>query len=408
MKKPTNMFPYFLIIYVFLCFKNTSFAISPENEIKNGGKLLLKNDNPVEELNTKEIVSSPSEYNITNQCNQNNDKKASTSEEIQKKIFDHNHKLKKSKPLGIIKKAFRKIFIIKPSMNNLIKKNSNDESDDLEDDPEVIPYSKEIESEIDALKDNDHKENLDNQKEIIDALHRKKDNPIQMYMDDNADDKHDAYSYRYDDKNDVDDDDKDDDDSDNDKDDDDEYVYDDDDKYVYDDDDDEYVYDDDDDDDEYVYDDDDDKSRVIKNKKRNNPSSFGAERDPMVEPSYKPTKIRDNPSYIKDKNKRENPVVVIKKGDDERLVEYDYDDEPDILTKIRSLNKIDVTLRDKLYDEAEQLLFERVIAQKAPIDKHDVVKKILTTLDRILVPATAFQSVITIIGIIVLFAATGC
>ncbi|CAD2087385.1 conserved rodent malaria protein, unknown function [Plasmodium vinckei lentum] len=296
MKKSTNMFPYFALICVFLCYKNTSFAISPENKIKNGSKILLKNDNPVKELSTEEIVSSPNEYNTTNQCNQNNDKKASTSEKTQKELFDHNHKLKKSKPISIIKKAFRKIFIIKPSMNNLIKKKSNDKSDDLEDDPEVTPYSKEIESEIDALKDNDEKENLDNKKEVIDLFRRKKDNPIQ----------------------------------------------------------------------------------------------------------------KDKPSYIKDKKKGENPVVVVKKGDNVSLVEYDYDDEPDILTKIRSINKIDVTLRDKLYDEAEQLLFERVITQKAPTSKYDVVEKLLTAVDGIIVPVAALQSVITIIAIIVLFAATGC
>ncbi|CAD2100669.1 conserved rodent malaria protein, unknown function [Plasmodium vinckei] len=400
MKKSTNMFPYFALICVFLCYKNASFAISPENKIKNGGKILLKNDNPVKELSTEEIVSSPNEYNITNQCKQNNGKKASTSEKTQKKLFDHNHKLKKSKPISVIQKAFRKIFIIKPSIHNLIKKKSNDISDDLEDDPEVTPYSKEIESEIDALKDNDEKENLDNKKEVIDAFRRKKDNPIQKYMEDNADDKDDAYSYSYDNKNDIDEDDKDENDSYNDKDDDDECIYD------YDDDD-ECVYDDDDDD-ECVYDDEDDESRVIKKKKKNTPAQFGAERDPMVEPSYKPTKIRDKPSYIKDKKKGENPVVVVKKGDNVSLVEYDYDDEPDILTKIRSINKIDVTLRDKLYDEAEQLLFERVIAQKAPTSKYDVVEKLLTAVDGIIVPVAALQSVITIIAIIVLFAATGC
>ncbi|CAD2087410.1 conserved rodent malaria protein, unknown function [Plasmodium vinckei brucechwatti] len=292
MNKSTNMFPYFALICVFLCYKNTSFAISPENEIKNGGKILLTNDNPVKELSTEKIVSPPNEYNITNQCNQNNDKKVSTSKEIQKELFDHNHKLKKSKPISIIKKAFRKIFIIKPSMHDLIKKKSNNEFDDFEDDPEVTPYSKEIESEIDALKDNVEKESLDNQKEVIDAFRRKKDNPIQMYME--------------------------------------------------------------------------------------------------------------------DKKKGKNPVVVVKKGDNVSLVEYDYDDEPDILTKIRNINKIDVTLRDKLYDEAEKLLFERVITQKAPTSKYDVVEKLLTAVDRIIVPVTALQSVITIITIIVLFAATGC
>ncbi|SCM08357.1 conserved rodent malaria protein, unknown function [Plasmodium chabaudi adami] len=402
------MFPYFALIFIFLCYKNTSFVISSENEIKSGYKILITNDNPVKELSTEEIASCPNEYNITNQYNQSNDNNASPSKEIQTELFDHDHKSKTTTtPISRVKKAFQKLFIIKPYINGLIKKKSNNESDDLDDDPEVTPYSKEIESEIDALKDKDEKDNLDNQKEIIDFFHNEddKDSAHSYNYDDKDDkDKGDAYSFNYDEKDDDDDDDED-----NDE-DDDEYVYDedDDDEYVYDDNDDEYVYDDDDD--EYVYEDgdDDDESSVIKKRKSNTPSPFGAERDPMLKPSSKPTKIRDKPSYIKDKKKGENPIGVVKKAEPAGLVEYDYNDEPDIMTKIRSINKIDVTLRDELYDETERLLFESVMNQKTPKSKYDIVEKLLNGLDRMLILATAVQAAIVITAIVLSFMAAGC
>ncbi|SCM03622.1 conserved rodent malaria protein, unknown function [Plasmodium chabaudi adami] len=384
------MFPYFALIFIFLCYKNTSFVISSENEIKSGENILITNDNPVKELSTEEIASCPNEYNITIQYNQSNDNNASPSKEIQTELFDHDHDNKSkttTTPISRVKKAFRKLFIIKPYINGLIKKKSNNESDDLDDDPEVTPYSKEIESEIDALKDKDEKDNLDNQKEIIDFFHNADDkDSAHSYNYDykNDDDKSDAYSFNYDEKDDDDDDDDDDDE---------------DDEYVYDYDDDEYVYEDGDDDDE---------SSVIKKRKSNTPSPFGAERDPMLEPSSKPTKIRDKPSYIKDKKKGENPIGVVKKAEPAGLVEYDYNDEPDIMTKIRSVNKIDVTLRDELYDETERLLFESVMNQKTPKSKYDIVEKLLNRLERMLIPATAVQAAIVITAIALSFVATGC
>ncbi|VTZ67583.1 conserved rodent malaria protein, unknown function [Plasmodium chabaudi chabaudi] len=406
------MFPYFALIFIFLFYKNTSFVISSENEIKSGENILITNDNPVKELSTEEISSFPNEYNITIQYNQSNDNNASPSKEIQTELLDHDHDHKSkttTTPISRVKKAFRKLFIIKPYINGLIKKKSNNESDDLDDDPEVTPYSKEIESEIDALKDKDEKDNLDNQKEIIDFFHNADDkDSAHSYNYDykNDDDKSDAYSFNYDEKDDDDDEKDDDDDDDDDGDDDDDE---DDDEYVYDeDDDDEYVYDYDDD--EYVYEDgdDDDESSVIKKRKSNTPSPFGAERDPMLEPSSKPTKIRDKPSYIKDKKKGENPIGVVKKAEPMGLVEYDYNDEPDIMTKIRSINKIDVTLRDELYDETERLLFESVMNQETPKSKCDIVEKLLNRLERALIPATAVQAAIVITAIALSVVTTGC
>ncbi|CXI13525.1 conserved rodent malaria protein, unknown function [Plasmodium berghei] len=190
------MFPYFVLICIFLYFKNESFATSLENKTKNENKILLINDNPVKELTTEETILCPNEYEIKNQYNQNDDKNVSIFEEILTILCNHNYKLKitrKSKKL--VKKVFRKLLIIKPYIPCLLKQKSDDECDYLEDDPEVIPYSKEIESEIDALKDNDREDNIDNQKKEIDSFFRKPYNPFEEYMEDNEYDNDDSYNH---------------------------------------------------------------------------------------------------------------------------------------------------------------------------------------------------------------------
>ncbi|ETB58719.1 hypothetical protein YYC_03543 [Plasmodium yoelii 17X] len=453
----------------------------------------------------KEPFPTSPKNKIKNQYNQNGHKNVSYFEKMLKELCN-KYKLKikrKSKKLlnkllnKLAKKLAKKLFIIKSAISDLLKKNSNGERYYLEDDPEVIPYSKELESEIDALKDNNRENNIDNQNDVIDLFFRKKNNQIANYLKDNADDKDDSYPYLYpypylyDDDKYVKGDGHEDDDKyvkgdgheDDDKygdghEDDDKYVkgdgHEDDDKYVkgdgledsnkypnryddeYDDEDDyEYLNEDEDDeylnnyeydDDEYINEDEDDDAdeddhkydyKMINKNKGNSPVSFYVERDPIVEPPSKLPKIKDKPSYIKNEKIKKKTSVLVDKSKDVDPINHDY--ELDKSTKISNTNEIDVklkdeldvelkdeldatlkneidvelkdeidvTLRDEVYDETERLLFERIINQESPTDKHNSVEKILNKIENIAYHIIGCHYILSVASILIILTLLG-
>ncbi|EAA19933.1 ribosome releasing factor, partial [Plasmodium yoelii yoelii] len=408
----------------------------------------------------KEPFPTSPKNKIKNQYNQNGHKNVSYFEKMLKELCN-KYKLKikrKSKKLlnkllnKLAKKLAKKLFIIKSAISDLLKKNSNGERYYLEDDPEVIPYSKELESEIDALKDNNRENNIDNQNDVIDLFFRKKNNQIANYLKDDKDDSYPypyPYPYLYDDDKYVKGDGHEDDDKyvkgdgledsnkypnryDDEYDDEDDYEYlneDEDDEYLnnYEYDDDEYINEDEDDDadeDDHKYD-----YKMINKNKGDSPVSFYVERDPIVEPPSKLPKIKDKPSYIKNEKIKKKTSVLVDKSKDVDSINHDYEldkstkisntneldvelkDELDVKLKdeidVELKDEIDVTLRDEVYDETERLLFERIINQESPTDKHNIVEKILNKIENIAYHIIGCHYILSVASILIILTLLG-